>query len=630
MARLEELERKFEENPRRYFAPLANEYRKAGDSAKAAELCRSQLPEVPGHISGHIVLGQSLFDSGDLAGARTALETALALDPENIVALRYLGDIARNTGDTADAERWYSRTLEADPYNEAATQGLQALRAHEPAAAEGEVSAAPPTGEDAAPAESAAPEEGTQSPAHAAIAEGFEPTAHVFEPVPGDASIESGEQLSGEPSGLDAPSSQVGAAESDEIAPTAALTPSEEVVSVAVPAGVEERSPEPAPADAATETFAEPESTAAEPEPMVAAAAATEMQPAPSEGAVALQVEDAASSAEFAGDLAISAESESADESTEVVTAAPQPSGMETAPALAEFSSPVTDEGAPEPAAPLERFDVEAHESTEADAETPAEAAPDRAASDDGLQAAEERVLESAAPFVTETMADLYLEQGYPHEALELLMQLAEQRPDDERLREKVADIESVIAARRDAVVAAARAERAETAQAADSGPQAAASEAAEGAPAEGTGESVWEPSPDAPFDAAVAEVDSSAFAELQPERAASAFGIPPFLPAEEEAPATVRELFARMDRARPRPPSSVTPRPLSRLRSDFAPMPDPGESASGTEGDPFAFPDAPRPEQRVARTSGPHPTFNPSTADLDDFEAWLRGLKGS
>ena len=168
------------------------------------------------------------------------------------------------------------------------------------------------------------------------------------------------------------------------------------------------------------------------------------------------------------------------------------------------------------------------------------------------------------------------------------------------------------------------RQRRAEIAQAAESAPPITEAETAEA-----TGQGVWEPAPDAPFDAAVAEVDSSAFAEQQNQQEASPFEIPPLLPAEEEAPTTVRELFARMDRARPRPPSSVTPRPLSRLRSDFAPMPDPGEAAGAAGDDPFAFPDAPRPDQRVARTSGPQPTFNPSTADIDDFEAWLRGLKG-
>ena len=33
--RIDELRKKFEENPRRYFAPLANEYRKAGDVEQA-------------------------------------------------------------------------------------------------------------------------------------------------------------------------------------------------------------------------------------------------------------------------------------------------------------------------------------------------------------------------------------------------------------------------------------------------------------------------------------------------------------------------------------------------------------------------------------------------------------------
>ena len=109
----------------------------------------------------------------------------------------------------------------------------------------------------------------------------------------------------------------------------------------------------------------------------------------------------------------------------------------------------------------------------------------------------------------------------------------------------------------------------------------------------------VEEARPDAPLDAAVAEVDSSAFVGTPDTGAAVAFEIPPFLPAQQESPTTVREMFARMDRARPRPASSVTPRPLSRLRSDFVPMPDPGATASESPDDPFAFPDAPRPEQR-------------------------------
>ena len=94
-ARIDELRKKFEENPRRYFAPLANEYRKSGDLAMAVALCREHLPKQPGHMSGYIVFGQALYESGDLVEARAVFEQALALDPENLIALRHLGDIAR-------------------------------------------------------------------------------------------------------------------------------------------------------------------------------------------------------------------------------------------------------------------------------------------------------------------------------------------------------------------------------------------------------------------------------------------------------------------------------------------------------------------------------------------------------
>ncbi len=117
-ARIDELRKKFEDNPRRYFAPLANELRKAGNLSEAIGLCREFLPKQPEHMSGYIVFGQALYESGDLSEARTVFEQALALDPENLKALRHLGDIAKWEGDTAGARRWYERVLEADPRND--------------------------------------------------------------------------------------------------------------------------------------------------------------------------------------------------------------------------------------------------------------------------------------------------------------------------------------------------------------------------------------------------------------------------------------------------------------------------------------------------------------------------------
>ena len=139
-ARLDELKKKFDENPRRYFAPLANEYRKQGDLPQAIALCRAHLPNQPGHISGHVVLGQSLYEARELAASREAFEAALDLDPENLIALRHLGDIAREQGDGDQARTWYQRVLEADPRNDEITQLLKAVESVESAySAGGEV-----------------------------------------------------------------------------------------------------------------------------------------------------------------------------------------------------------------------------------------------------------------------------------------------------------------------------------------------------------------------------------------------------------------------------------------------------------------------------------------------------------
>jgi Tetratricopeptide repeat len=114
-ARIDELRKKFDENPRRYFAPLANEYRKSGDLAQAVFILEEYLPQQPGHISGHIVYGQTLFELGRDEEAKRVFETALTLDPENLIALRHLGHISRQAGDFDAARLWYQRLLEADP-----------------------------------------------------------------------------------------------------------------------------------------------------------------------------------------------------------------------------------------------------------------------------------------------------------------------------------------------------------------------------------------------------------------------------------------------------------------------------------------------------------------------------------
>ena len=160
-ARLDELKKKFDENPRRYFAPLANEHRKSGDLDQAIALCRSHLPQQPAHISGHIVLAQALYEAGSLDEAREIFHTALGLDPENLIALRYLGDIARDANDVETARSWYQRVLEVDPRNEEIVQIVRDLDLPRAEPSEAEAAPSVPVAHAPAvtPAASAAPAE---------------------------------------------------------------------------------------------------------------------------------------------------------------------------------------------------------------------------------------------------------------------------------------------------------------------------------------------------------------------------------------------------------------------------------------------------------------------------------------
>ena len=126
-SRLQELTAQYMRNPRRFFVSLANEYRQSGDLDRAIALCREHLPAQPGHMSGHIVLGRAYHEKGDHQAAHEAFLTSVALDDENIIALRHLGDIARDRSDVNEARGWYTRILDADPDNRDIVQLLGAL-----------------------------------------------------------------------------------------------------------------------------------------------------------------------------------------------------------------------------------------------------------------------------------------------------------------------------------------------------------------------------------------------------------------------------------------------------------------------------------------------------------------------
>jgi tetratricopeptide (TPR) repeat protein len=193
---IEKLERRYAENPDgRYFAPLADAYRKTGELAHAIELVRAGLAKHPDYLSAHIVLGRCLLDKKDDAAAGQAFRDVLGLDPENIIALKSLAEIAERQEDPAQAQEWLRRLLKVDPMNAEAEADLKRIgtaAAAMPTAQVPALDVAPPAPEAeffAPPAEVSFADilEPTSLSADVSAAEAAAPAAEVLPPHPPEA-----------------------------------------------------------------------------------------------------------------------------------------------------------------------------------------------------------------------------------------------------------------------------------------------------------------------------------------------------------------------------------------------------------------------------------------------------------
>ena len=476
-ARLDELKKKFDENPRRYFAPLANEHRKSGDLEQAIALCRTHLPQQPGHISGHIVLAQALFEAGSLDESREIFHSALGLDPENLIALRYLGDIAREARDLDTARSWYQRVLEVDPRNEEIEQLVRDLDAPPPAVEEPtdaeapavETSSfAPPAAAPPSPAAAAAPAELDARFAPLSIEE-VEIDDSFGAPSPvGQPNDEPAESHATAPA-LDVPDIDpfdLDPADSADALLDAPTTPSGEDFFLAdlsgadaAADGAESDAPQPEDSWAPAETRSEPAAARAETEEDLSTLdeSAFQLEPPPAEpGAPAEQ--DAVSGA--APELA-SEEPESEDQlaipgmdafaaeySTGSYAAIPDPEPNEDA--TEQLANQQTAEW--QPLTPMAAADdslgLEVMEFVPPSSVAPVPAAYPQMPDGDPLLGhtlalPTNEPSQPPAAFVTETMAELYLQQGFRNEALAVYRELLSRNPDDTSLRDRIDQIES-------------------------------------------------------------------------------------------------------------------------------------------------------------------------------------------
>ncbi|MEP7001228.1 MAG: tetratricopeptide repeat protein [bacterium] len=407
-------------------------------------------------MSGHIVYGQALYEAGRMPESRGVFETALGLDPENLIALRHLGDIAGGQGDYASARQWYVRVLDADPRNEEIQALISTLDAQSPPADDSEslVSFDLPSRDLGVDIEKeVAPFEPDTLPAHTDFAPAslsLADTAPAGVPVippspdtPVGALIEEFSLLGFAEQPHSAPEEHDHSAPAEGLESTAFMPPDEYIQETSelddsLDSGVPSFS---APAER-IESLAGLQGSGGiahdELHHAMAQHEVDEMAP--------LDLDDGLLLPPHGDPLAHDAQ-EPADEE-------PAPSEDSSAGDLPFFDAPLPDvpayaEAAHDDASVVEPGQVDAEEpvSSELSAsdDIPAELPPEVIAAEAQLIDAGETPAPDEAvarqPFVTETMAELYLSQGFPEQALGVYTMLLSASPDDARLSGLVASL---------------------------------------------------------------------------------------------------------------------------------------------------------------------------------------------
>jgi len=114
--RIDDLRRRVQKDPASIaFAQLGEEYRRAGQYAEAADVCRTGLAIHPGYLSARVTLGRALLELGELDPARRELEIVLESARENLSAIRGLAEIHQRQGDVKAALAQYKRALSLAP-----------------------------------------------------------------------------------------------------------------------------------------------------------------------------------------------------------------------------------------------------------------------------------------------------------------------------------------------------------------------------------------------------------------------------------------------------------------------------------------------------------------------------------
>jgi tetratricopeptide (TPR) repeat protein len=97
------------------YLPLAERLTVQGRLDEAVRLCEERRTRPGRGVGDHIVLGRAYLAQGLLIQARAEFQAALALDRENVVALKALGGILSHQGNHEEAAGYYRAVCRVDP-----------------------------------------------------------------------------------------------------------------------------------------------------------------------------------------------------------------------------------------------------------------------------------------------------------------------------------------------------------------------------------------------------------------------------------------------------------------------------------------------------------------------------------
>lgn len=97
------------------FVPLAEEYKKVGDIEMAIAVLAEGLKNNPGYVTAKSFLGRILLDKGNLSEAQKEFEEVIKAIPDNVLAQRKLGDIHALQGRAQEALLFFKAVLTVNP-----------------------------------------------------------------------------------------------------------------------------------------------------------------------------------------------------------------------------------------------------------------------------------------------------------------------------------------------------------------------------------------------------------------------------------------------------------------------------------------------------------------------------------